>query len=100
MIPWIVVAAIGGVVSLGGLAVLLRQYRLGHITRRYMLAVVIGYASLVSYSLLDALQPRPLSSVLTVLVLLPGFFAIIVVVRERQRALKTSPTRNNCARNL
>jgi len=83
---WMVISAMGGVLSLSGLAVLLRRCHRGEITRRYVLAVVVGYISFVSYAVLSALQSQALSGVLTVLVLLPAFIAIIVVVHERQRA--------------
>lgn len=86
MALWIVITAIGGVLSLSGLAVLLRQYHRGEITWRYVLAVVVGYISFVTYAVLSAVQSQALSGVLTVLVLLPAFLAIIVVVYERQRA--------------
>jgi len=66
---WLVVAAIGGVLSLWGLMVLFRKYREGEITRRYFLAIVVGYISFVSFVLMSAFRPDISTGLVTVVIL-------------------------------
>ena len=84
MTIWLVVAAIGAVLSLWGLTVVFRKYREGEITRRYFLAIVVGYISFVSFVLVSAFRPDISTGLVTVVMLLPAFIAIVVVIRERQ----------------
>lgn len=84
MAVWMVVAACGAVLSLTGLTVLVGQYRKGRISRRYLLAIVVGFASLASYALISALWPELGSGLISLLILSPGFIAIVILIHERQ----------------
>lgn len=85
MLGWVLIAVIGGLLSIWGLAVYLRRFRRGEITLRYLLAVIVGYASFVSFVLVGALRPESAGSPWTVGILLPSFVAIVVLIRERGR---------------
>jgi uncharacterized membrane protein len=84
MIFWFVVAVIGVMLSLWGLFTLLHKFRRGEITRRYFIAIVVGYISFVSFALVNALRPDITTGLVTILMLLPAFIAILVVVHERK----------------
>jgi len=85
MLVWVSIAAIGGLLSIAGLAVYLGRYRRGAITLRYLLALVVGYASFVSFALVGALRPESTGAPWAVGILIPAFVAIVVLVRERGR---------------
>jgi drug/metabolite transporter (DMT)-like permease len=85
VLVWVSIAAIGGLLSIAGLAVYVRRFRRGEITLRYLLAVVVGYASFVSFALVGALRPESADAPWAVGILLPGFVAVVVLVRERGR---------------
>jgi len=86
MIIWISVAAIGGALAVLALVALLRRYRRGEITGRYLAAIVVGLVSFASFALLSALRPEFESGPATVIVLLPAFVAILVVIREHRKS--------------
>jgi drug/metabolite transporter (DMT)-like permease len=86
MIMWMLVALVGGALSVAGLITLGRRYLRGEITRRSLLAFVVGYLGLVSYALLSALRPEITTGAVTLVMLLPVFIAIVVIIREHQRA--------------
>lgn len=85
MIAWILIASIGGLISLSCLVILLRRYRRGDITQRYTIAMVVGYISFVSFAIISALRPEVASGWATI-TLLPAFISIVVLIRERKRA--------------
>lgn len=85
MMTWILVAAAGGVLSLSGLAVLLRRSRRGEITRTYLWAMVVGYTSFVSFALISAFRPDLASGPVTIAILVPASVAIVVLIREHRR---------------
>ena len=84
MTTWLVAAAFGAVLSLWGLTVLFRKYRDGDITPRFFLAIVVGYISFFAFVLVSAFRPDITTGLVTVVILLLAFIAIIVVIRERQ----------------
>jgi len=86
MIIWILVATIGGTLSLMGLLTLFRQYRQDRVTLRSLLACVLGYVAFVSYVLVSALRPDLTTGPVTVVMLLPAFVAIVVLVHEHRKA--------------
>jgi len=85
VLVWVSIAALGGLLSMAGLAVYLRRFRRGEITKRHLLAVVVGYASLVSFAVVEALHPEYADEPWAVGILLPAFVAVVVLVRERGR---------------
>jgi len=90
MSPWILVTLIGGCLAAAGLALLVRRYREGEVTGRYLAAVAVGLVSLASYALLSTFRPALCTGRVTLALLLPAFVAIVVVAREHEKA--TSPT--------
>jgi uncharacterized membrane protein len=86
MLIWILVATVGGILSLMGLITLFRQYRRDRITLRSLLAYVVGYVAFVSYALASALRPDIASGPASVAMLLPAFVAIVVAAHEHRRA--------------
>jgi drug/metabolite transporter (DMT)-like permease len=86
MTAWILVAVLGGILSLAGLSILFRRYREGVVTLRHLLAFVVGFVALASYALVSTLRPDITSGPVTVLMLLPAFVAIVVLIHEHQRA--------------
>lgn len=86
MTMWIIIAVIGFILSVLGLSAFVRRYRRGEITRRHLLAAIIGYVSLVTFAVVSAVRPDITNGPLAVIVLLPAFVAIVVLIRERRRA--------------
>jgi len=86
MMTWVLVAAIGGALSVSGLVALLRRCRRGEITRTYLSAMVVGYISFVSFALISTLRPELASGPVTIATLLPASVAIVVLIREHRRA--------------
>lgn len=85
MYIWIFVAGIGGALSILGLLFFLRRYRRGEITRRYLLAIVVGYVSFLTFALVNAFHPDLTSGPVVIAILLPAFIAILIVIREHQK---------------
>jgi hypothetical protein len=86
MMLWVLVAVVGGILSVMGFVRLVRRFRQGAIRGRYLLAFGVGFVALVSFALLDALRPAVVSGPVTLAMLLPAVVAIVVIVREHQRA--------------
>lgn len=84
MTVWIVVALIGVILSLWGLWFYFRQYQRGNISGRYLAALVVGYLSFVSYAIVSTTRSFLTDGIPTAALLLPGFIAIVVIVRERR----------------
>ena len=84
-IIWIVAAVVGGALSVAGFVVLLRRVRRREIRWRYLVACGVGYTAFVSFALLSALRPSAVNSAVTLIMLLPGLVAIVLVVREHQK---------------
>ncbi len=95
MTTWILVAAIGGCVSVAGFLAPVRRYRLGEIRGRELLAYVVGYLSFVSFALLTAFRPSFVDGVVTIVTLMPALAAVVVIVREHQRR-GTGSSRRRC----
>ena len=89
MIIWILIAAVGGILSIWGFILLLNQYHQGKHTKRYVYAMVIGYISFISFALISAIQPEFSSGILSVALLLPAFIAIVVLINEYKKIMKT-----------
>ena len=85
MTIWILVAVVGGILSVVDVAALVRRYRRGVIRGRYLLACVVGCFSLASFAFLDAFRTAGVSGPVTIALLLPAFIAIGVIVREHRR---------------
>lgn len=83
---WALVAVIGGLAALTGLALLFVRYRRGEITGRYFGAVVAGLSSLATYALISAFRPELATGATSLIVLFPAFVAIVVLLRERGTA--------------
>ncbi|UCF79466.1 MAG: hypothetical protein JSW03_04290 [Candidatus Eiseniibacteriota bacterium] len=81
---WLAVAGIGVVLAVGELVVLLRKFRLGEVSRRYFLAVLVGFDFFVLFAVLRALRPDIVTGPVTAVLLLPVFVSIVIVVREHQ----------------
>ena len=83
MIIWILVVAVGGILSIWGLIIFWRRYRRGEITKRYIYALIVGYASFVLFALVSAICP---DFKMEYVILLPAFVAILVLLREHQKS--------------
>ena len=94
MIIWITAAVIGAIFSLIGFILLYGKFRRGEITRIYLAAFVLGFISFASYALISALKPDIMTSLLTLLLLLPAIIAIVVLVREHKHATTTGDSEN------
>jgi hypothetical protein len=85
---WIVAAVIGGVAALTGLAAVFLRYRRGEVKGRHFAALVTGLASFATYALISAFRPDLATGATSLMVLLPAFVAIVVLIREHDRARK------------
>jgi len=85
---WMLAAVLGGVAALAGLVVVYFRFQRGEITGRYFGAVVLGLASFATYALISAFRPDLATGATSLIVLLPAFLAIVVLVREHERARK------------
>ena len=63
MITWILVAAMGVILSFFGLRVVFRKYRRAEVSRRYFYAIIVGLLSFVTYALLSSIRPEMTSGV-------------------------------------
>jgi len=86
MTAWILVAAIGGVLSILGLLVLTRRYLRGEMSQWQLFAIIVGYVSFVSFVLVSSLRPEFASGPVSIAILLPAFVAIIFLIREHQKS--------------
>lgn len=86
MTTWILVALVGGFLCLAGFRTLVHRYRRGEVRGLYVLAVAVGLVSFACYALLSALVPAVVGGAVTLLILLPAFCAIVVLLREHERA--------------
>ena len=84
MTAWILVAAIGGVLSILGLLVLTRRYLRGEMSQWQLFAIIVGYVSFVSFVLVSSLRPEFASGPVSIAILLPAFVAIVFLIREHQ----------------
>jgi len=89
MITWILIAVIGGILSIWAFIILLRQYQQGKHTKRYIYAMVVGYVSFVLFALVMVIQPEFNSGIVSVAILMPAFVAIVVLVDEYRKIKKT-----------
>ena len=46
---WIIIAAIGIILSMTGITVLIRRYLKGEITLLYLVSIIIGFLSFIAY---------------------------------------------------
>jgi drug/metabolite transporter (DMT)-like permease len=86
MTAWILVAAIGGVLSILGLLVLTRRYLRGEMSQWQLFAIIVGYVSFVSFVLVSSLRPEFASGPVSIAILLPAFVAIVFLIREHQKS--------------
>jgi len=82
---WILVAAVGGVFALVGLVGLFRRYLRGELSGRYVSAAATGLASLLACALASALRPDAVTGAVMIVLLLPGFVAVVALMREHER---------------
>lgn len=80
---WIAVAVIGLVLAMIGFLDLVRRYRRNEIRGRDLFAIVIGFLSLLSFAFLSAVRPDVLTGMLTIVILLPAFVAVVILTGER-----------------
>jgi len=86
MTTWILVAAIGGVLSILGLVVFIRRYLRGEISLLYLFAILAGYVSFVSFVIVSSLRPEFASKPVSIAILLPAFVAIVLLIRNNQKS--------------
>ena len=82
MIAWILLAVVGGIFSIWGFIIYLLKYQRGEITIRFIYALFVGYASFVSFAVVNAIYP---DFKMVTVILLPAFVAIVVLLREYQK---------------
>lgn len=86
MEPWILVAAVGGALALAGWGVQLRRYRQGKVSARGLLSLTVGLLSFGAYGVVSSIAPAFASGPVALILLLPAFAAIVVWIRDHQRA--------------
>jgi len=86
MTAWILVAAIGGVLSILGLLVFIRRYLRGEMSQLQLFAIIVGYVSFASFVLVSSLRPEFASGPVSIAILLPAFLAIVFLIRKHQKS--------------
>jgi len=86
MNAWLLVAVLGGVVALAGLMAVFRRYGRGEVSGRYVAAIMVGLAGFGGFALLEVLRPELARGAPALAFLLPGCAAVVVVIREFERA--------------
>ena len=88
MITWVLVAVVGGILSMYGLNKFWGRYRCGEISRRYLYALIVCYVSFVLFALTSTIHPEFNSGTVSI-ILLPAFFAVFVLIHEYQKTIKS-----------
>jgi len=88
---WILVTLIGAGLAAVGLALFVRRFRAGEVTGRMLAAVVVGLVSFASYGVVSAVRPDLGTGPVSLVLLLPAFVAIVLVMREREKATGPVP---------
>jgi hypothetical protein len=90
MVTWILIAAIGGVFSIIGILILIQRYLRGEISQLYLFAIIVGYISFVSFALISSLRSEFASGLISVIILLPAFVALVFLIHQNQKSKKLS----------
>jgi peptidoglycan/LPS O-acetylase OafA/YrhL len=88
---WIIVALFGAVLLLGGMAVLVREYRRGRLTRGEMALNVIAFLMVIPIVITTVFLGKPGDGSPGFAIFLPIWLAVIVIVnRRRQKRLNAT----------
>ncbi|NIT61706.1 MAG: hypothetical protein GWN00_37550 [Aliifodinibius sp.] len=85
MIIWIPVALLGLILSSFGITVIFKKYLRDQVRGRYILAIILGFLSFVTYAVLSPVLPDIMSGEATIAMLLPALIALLVVIHEHHK---------------
>jgi len=85
---WIIIAVIGGILSMTGIIVLIRRYLQGEIPLLYLVSIIIGFMSFIAFVFFNYVYPESVSRPVSLIILLPAIITLFVLVHLFQKSKK------------
>jgi hypothetical protein len=85
MALWVGVMAVGGLLLLWALALVVRQFRRGHVSGLYLFACLLGSLAFCAIVLVEVFAPDGARGATGLVLWLPALIAIVLLVRERRK---------------
>ena len=86
MAYWIFIAIFGVVLAFFGLKSFYKKFRRNEVSIKYLLTIIIGIFSFLSYALLNSIQPEITNELVTTIILIPAFISILIVINENKKS--------------